>query len=177
MMLEQTDIFQCDPNHRDAQDLMRRFSAHQQQFTNGSPLRPLIWNGMCGNASLFLMAQSDKGPVACGALMPITRQTAELRRIYAEPGYGKMMIDALQHVAKEKSISRLVLTTRKENIRSIQFYCKNGFVFSDRYWPYQDDENAVCFEKAIELGTNCAPKIVGSNAAKVNGHFDPQLSH
>src|SRR5215217_7360865 len=80
----------------------------------------------------FLVGVMDGEVVAMGALMRISQQRAELKRMRVRPGlqgrgYGQAMLDALHRRASELGYSKLRLDTTVQQRAAQRLYLKNGY--------------------------------------------------
>lgn len=103
-----------------------------------------------GERSVFMIAYIDDIPYGCGALRPITEDTAEVKRIYArenQHGIGHQILRTLETKAMEFGYHKLLLETRVQNLHAIEFYQRNGYSHCEAFGKYVGKENAYCFEK------------------------------
>jgi GNAT superfamily N-acetyltransferase len=80
----------------------------------------------------FLVGVLDGEVVAMGALMRISPERAELKRMRVRPGlqgrgYGQAMLDALHRRACDLGYSRLRLDTTVQQRAAQRLYLKNGY--------------------------------------------------
>jgi ribosomal protein S18 acetylase RimI-like enzyme len=80
----------------------------------------------------FLVGVLDGEIVAMGALMRISPERAELKRMRVKPGlqgrgHGQAMLDALHHRATELGYSTLRLDTTVQQRAAQRLYLKNGY--------------------------------------------------
>jgi GNAT superfamily N-acetyltransferase len=80
----------------------------------------------------FLVGVLDGEVVAMGALMRISTERAELKRMRVRPGlqgrgYGQAMLDALHRRASELGYSMLRLDTTIQQRAAQHLYLKNGY--------------------------------------------------
>jgi GNAT superfamily N-acetyltransferase len=80
----------------------------------------------------FLVGVLDGEIVAMGALMRISPERAELKRMRVRPGlqgrgYGQAMLDALHRRASELGYSTLRLDTTVQQRAAQRLYLKNGY--------------------------------------------------
>ena len=85
----------------------------------------------------FLVGVLDGNIVAMGALMRISPQKAELKRMRVRPGlqrrgYGQTMLDVLHRRAAELGYSTLRLDTTVQQRAAQSLYLKNGYRESGR---------------------------------------------
>jgi GNAT superfamily N-acetyltransferase len=80
----------------------------------------------------FLVGVLDGEVVAMGALMKISPEKAELKRMRVKPGlqgrgYGQTLLDALHRRAAELGFSTLRLDTTVRQRAAQRLYLKNGY--------------------------------------------------
>jgi GNAT superfamily N-acetyltransferase len=80
----------------------------------------------------FLVGLLDREIVAMGALMRISPEKAELKRMRVRPGlqgrgYGQAMLDALHRRASELGYTTLRLDTTIQQRAAQRLYLKNGY--------------------------------------------------
>ena len=104
--------------------------------------------------SVFLLAELDGRVVACGALVPMTEDTVEIKRMFvvpAERGHGiaRKVLEELEARARAFDYDRMRLETGVKQPESIALYGKSGFYRIPNFPPSDKDETAVCFEKRL----------------------------
>jgi putative acetyltransferase len=107
-----------------------------------------------GPKSAFLVARIEGRAVACGALVPMEDDIAEIKRMFVLPherghGIAKKILDRLQSIAQEFDYDRIRLETGTKQPESIALYGKSGFYRVPNFPPFESDHTAVCFEKRI----------------------------
>jgi len=107
-----------------------------------------------GEKSIFVVAISENEPIGCGAIRKINDFTAEVKRMYVRKtglGIGTSILSYLENRAKEFGYSAIICETRKVNNSAVVFYLKNGFKVIENYGRYVGREEAMCFEKKINV--------------------------
>jgi GNAT superfamily N-acetyltransferase len=111
-----------------------------------------IENVYLGRGGEFLVGVLDGEVVAMGALMRISPERAELKRMRVRPGlqgrgYGQAMLDALHHRASELGYSKLRLDTTVQQRAAQRLYLKNGYSEAGRgiVGPF----NCIFYEREI----------------------------
>lgn len=94
----------------------------------------------------FLVACHDQKIVACGALVPRDKWTAEIVRVSVHSAYrrqriGTLLVQNLLQEAKKQGFSKVILETTASWSEVIAFYLRNGFdityqVGEDVYFSY-----------------------------------------
>lgn len=132
---------------------MADLSATLAKITGSSGTASFSAEGMNSDRALFVVAKSSKGiPLGCGAIRPISDETAELKRMYSVPtskGVGSAILEYLEQSARELGYTNIVLETRKINQKAVAFYMSKGYVSTDNYGRYVGNELAVCFIKPL----------------------------
>jgi len=107
-----------------------------------------------GEKSIFVVAILENEHIGCGAIRKINDYTAEVKRIYARKngvGIGTNILSYLENRAKEFGYTTFICETRKINTGAVAFYFKNGFEVIENYGKYVGRNEAVCFEKKINI--------------------------
>lgn len=102
--------------------------------------------------SAFALARVDGVAVACGAIRPLDGDIAEVKRMYATPGYpgtGAAVLRFLETEAVRLGYRVLRLATRKANERAIGFYRKHGYAPCENYGAYAGRAESICQEKRL----------------------------
>lgn len=127
---------------------------------------------MTGEGVLATVLLRDEAgvPVACGALRDASELgagTGELKRMYVVPGrrgegLAARVLDELEAVARDGALTRLVLETGPLQADAIGLYLANGYVPTDRFPPYEDEEMSRAFAK--DLTAPPAERGAGENS-------------
>ena len=140
----------------DARRLVAALDAHlsslytpDQRF--GPNLKP---EHVVPGSGVFLVARADGQAVGCGALRRLDETTAEVKRMYVEPGargrgVGAAILDHLETAARELGVDRLVLETGIHQAEAIGLYRRAGFRPVPCWGEYAVALTSVCFEKQI----------------------------
>lgn len=64
-------------------------------------------------------------------------------------GIGNKILSFLEIQAKELEYGTLILETRRCNEKAVSFYLNNGFKEINNYGKYENNSEAICFEKKI----------------------------
>ena len=146
-------ILKRNPNHPDAILLMDELSKTLQSITGASGKNSFNPNDVCVPRSLFVIAYDEDGEaMGCGAIRPINEDIAEVKRMFAktkDKGVGSEILSYLEMQAQEMNYSTLWLETRLINNGAVSFYEKNGYHRITNYGKYENNPEAVCFEKNI----------------------------
>jgi putative acetyltransferase len=102
----------------------------------------------------FLIARDGGRAVGCGAIRLLDPTTAEVKRMYVEPGQrgkgiGRAVLDSLEAAAKQRGARRLVLETGVHQEAANSLYRRAGFAEIDCWGEYASSPTSICFEKNI----------------------------
>jgi GNAT superfamily N-acetyltransferase len=108
----------------------------------------------------LVLAFESATPVGCGALKPLGRNRAEIKRIYVRPsarglGLGRRITRALVNRARDLGYQRVVLDTLPKMTAAITIYRSEGFVPIERYWAHPVPD-------ALFFGKELRPNAAGS---------------
>lgn len=100
----------------------------------------------------FFVLRVDEAPVACGGLLLVGAEYAELKRMYVRPeyrgrGFGERLIDHLADHARRHGIEVLRLETGIHQHAAIRLYERAGFRRVPPFGPYTDDPLSLCYER------------------------------
>ncbi len=102
----------------------------------------------------FLVCFESEVPIACGAVRKLDDTTAEIKRMYVDPGrrghgVGRLMLEALEAEATGLSCTRLVLETGLRQVAAMSLYTSAGFVEIQRFGEYENSPLSICMEKRL----------------------------
>ena len=102
----------------------------------------------------FLVAREDERAVGCGAIRLLDPTTAEVKRMYVEPGrrgrgVGWAVLTSLEEAARKLGMQRLVLETGVYQEAAITLYRRAGFIQVDCWGEYSSSPTSICFEKNL----------------------------
>ena len=142
----------------DANLLLGELSAALRSITGNGGEASFDTSDMADARARFVVARdSASHSLGCGAIRPLSEDTAELKRMYARQsraGVGSMLLLRLEQEATALGYRFIRLETRKINERAVSFYLRHGFKIIPNYGKYVGHEEAVCFEKAISSSTS-----------------------
>jgi GNAT superfamily N-acetyltransferase len=142
-----------DPNTPDALALMEELSESLQLITGDSGRNSFDLKDVCVPRSMFIIARNlDGEAIGCGAIRPIDKYTAEVKRMYTRTkgqGVGIQILSYLEKQAKELDYSVIWLETRLVNQRAVSFYESRRYQRIPNYGKYINNTEAVCFEKKL----------------------------
>jgi putative acetyltransferase len=88
----------------------------------------------------ILLAYHDGQPCGCIALQPLAEEgVCEMKRLYVQPahrqyGIGKILVEKIIAIAKEKGYETMVLDTLQRMQAAIRLYESAGFVHTSAYY-------------------------------------------
>ncbi|MGK3142087.1 GNAT family N-acetyltransferase [Pantoea sp. C2G6] len=142
-----------DPYSAESRLLREQLSAELAAITGSSGASRAATDSFAERGSLWVLARNAKGEaVGCGALRPLTDQTAEIKRMFSDrsvPGTGRALLTFLEQAAKRMGYRELRLETRRVNPRAVAFYLNNGYRTISNYGPYAGRDEALCFAKVL----------------------------
>ncbi|MCW2768113.1 MAG: GCN5-related N-acetyltransferase [Nocardioides sp.] len=103
---------------------------------------------------VFVLAHVDGIAVGCGGLRLLEVGAAEIKRMYVEPfsrgsGVATAVLRKLESLARDRSISRLLLETGPAQPDAIRFYEREGYTSIPNFGPYVGGELSVCFARDL----------------------------
>jgi GNAT superfamily N-acetyltransferase len=124
----------CDPGSLEACTLVEELSATLAAITGDGGASSFAAADTRVPRSLFVIARDDDGALlGCGALRPLDKHTAEIKRVYARPGTHGVGAALLAHIEREAArfgYRQCWLETRKVNTaRSPSMNTTAMFVF------------------------------------------------
>ncbi|MFS2223351.1 GNAT family N-acetyltransferase [Pantoea sp. B65] len=137
----------------DAQWLLGQLSATLQRITGDSGRSSFDAQDLLHPGACFAVARNQAGgAVGCGALRPLNRGVAELKRMYAAErglGIGGALLAFLEGEARQLGYQEIWLETRRINQQAVRFYLRHGYQPIANYGRYRGNADAVCFAKAL----------------------------
>lgn len=105
------------------------------------------------DGALWILATDEVGnAVGCGALVHVSAETAELKRMFStrqHAGTGAALLSALEQLARARGYKAIRLSTRVVNTRAVAFYQRHGYQQTARYGVYKDKPVSVCLSKTL----------------------------
>jgi putative acetyltransferase len=103
---------------------------------------------------MFLVAREDGRAVGCGAIRLLDSTSAEVKRMYVEPGdrgkgVGRFVLESLEAAARGMGVRSLVLETGDQQDAAIALYRGAGFSRVDCWGEYATSPTSICFEKQL----------------------------
>lgn len=152
----------ADPDGVDARALIAELDAALAAITGDSGASSFDAADVRGPGAVFLVAwAADRTAVGCGALRPLADGMAELKRMFARPGTGagRALLAALEAQATAMGYRAIHLSTRRVNVRAVDFYRRHGYADVAPWGKYAGSERSVCLGREliqIDLGDDAA---------------------
>jgi putative acetyltransferase len=105
-------------------------------------------------AAAFLVARVAGEPVGCAGLKPLEPAIAEVTRMYVRPahrghGISRLLLRAVENLAKGRGVTRLRLETGDLQPESIGLYGSSGYQRIPAFGQYVGSPLSLCFEKPL----------------------------
>jgi putative acetyltransferase len=150
------DVSAADPRLPEAVEVVRALSgelARQYDFADdgSGDFRP---EDVLIPRAAFVIGRAGSRAVACGAIRPLERQVAEVKRMFVLPecrgrGYAKAILAELERVAEQMGYRALRLETGNRQPEAIALYEQAGYRRIPNFGRYVGSERSVCFEKRL----------------------------
>ncbi|UKT63506.1 GNAT family N-acetyltransferase [Pedobacter mucosus] len=106
-----------------------------------------------------VVAYQNNIAIGCGAFKSLSKQTAEVKRMFVHPDYRKKgiaskILTALESWAASLGFFNIVLETGKKQFEAIALYQKVGYQITANYGQYIGVENSVCMAKSLDSSIN-----------------------
>jgi putative acetyltransferase len=103
-----------------------------------------------------VVAYENEIPIGCGAIKEYTKDTVEIKRMYVPlnkrgQGIATVVLKELEDWARELGNTKCILETGKRQPDAIGLYTKNGYTQIPNYGQYENIDNSVCYEKALNV--------------------------
>lgn len=152
MSENQVEIREVSIECKDAKVLIQELNQCLKQITGNDGSSHFQKQDVAGERGSFFIAYKEKEPYGCGAIREISKECAEIKRVYARKnsvGIGSKIVHALEEKAKDFGYHTILLETRVENIRAVRFYEGLGYEHCENYGVYQGVIGASCFKKEL----------------------------
>lgn len=137
---------------KDAVMLIEELSKTLEKITGSSGKNSFNNVDINNPRSVFVIGREEGKAAGCGAIREISKDTAELKRMFTVKkgqGAGKKILEYLENEAKILGYKRIILETRKCNSNAVNFYLHNYYKIINNYGKYENRDEAVCFEKIL----------------------------
>ncbi|MEO7664331.1 MAG: GNAT family N-acetyltransferase [Candidatus Limnocylindrales bacterium] len=100
----------------------------------------------------FFVGRIDGEPAACGGILLVPGEYAEVKRMYVRPafrgrGVGRAILEQLAAHALENGLPVVRLETGIHQADAIAMYERAGFRQVPPFGPYRDDPLSRCYER------------------------------
>ena len=107
-----------------------------------------------GVEGAVIVARAGDRAVGCGMLRPLTRDRAEIKRMYVDRafrrhGLARRILEALERAAQQSGYRELCLETGTKQPEAIALYEGAGFRSIPPFGEYVNDPFSVCFQKNL----------------------------
>ena len=124
-----------------------------QLYGNEVPTAPDL-SGMRQTGAVFVLAREDGQAIGCAALRPLSRDVAEVKRMYVQPharraGVARAIMNALDQLAREAGFSEIWLETGLRQPAAIALYESLGYTRIAGFGDYKDEPTSVCYGKRL----------------------------
>ncbi len=105
-------------------------------------------------SGVFIVAEFDNTPAACGGYCRFDDETAEVRRMFVDPamrghGLGRRVLAELERLAADAGYGRIRLETGNLQHAAVALYERKGYRRIPCWGPFADDPKSVCYEKIL----------------------------
>lgn len=146
-------IARACPTSPDSHVLIEKLSATLAVITGSNGKNSFNVDDIQADRALWVLARDEQGvAVGCGAIRPLSDETAELKRMFAlreGEGIGSAILRYLENAARELGYQNIKLETRRVNQQAVAFYERHGYAQTDNYGNYIGRPEAVCFVKRL----------------------------
>ena len=102
----------------------------------------------------FFLIRDAGAAAGCGGIQLHGAEYGEIKRMYVRPefrglGFGKLMLDHLEHHVRHQGIRLLRLETGIHQHAAIRLYERAGFRSIPPFGPYEEDPLSRFYEKGI----------------------------
>ena len=137
-----------------AQNLMGQMENDLAQFYGERHFPPQDVRDWSAPHGAMVVALWDGDPAACGGLIQLDGETAELKRMftsarYRRRGIAAMLLSHLEGIAKDLGYSKMVLETGLPQVDAQRLYLSAGYQPMDCWPPHDSDETSVCFGRTL----------------------------
>jgi len=104
--------------------------------------------------ALFVIARDASELIGCGAIRPLSDQTAEVKRLYIIPAYrargvARQLMHVLERFARDSGFTEIWLETGLRQPAAIRLYESLGYRRIAGFGDYKDDPLNVSYGKAL----------------------------
>jgi len=120
----------------------------------GRPVNDVDRESFHQQGGVFVLATLGREAAGCGAIRPLTLDTAEVKRMFVLPGYrgrgiARAILACLEQTAAGRGFSRIRLETGNRQHEAIGLYRSSGYREIPPFGLYIGSDISVCFEKIL----------------------------
>jgi len=145
-------VASVDPDSLDARRLIAELDTALAAITGDSGASSFDPQDCRGPGAVFVIAYDDRNIAAgCGAVRALEGDIGEIKRMYARPGSGAgaPVLAELERRAAAWGYRRLWLSTRRANVRAVQFYERHGYLEVPPYGRYAGRAVSICLGRQL----------------------------
>lgn len=121
-------VEKSDPFSSESHRLVEVLSAELAAITGDNGKSNFTVEAMSDDNASWALAKNSQGKaLGCGAIRPLTKNIAEIKRMFSDrsaSGIGVALLTFLEKSAKEMGYIEIRLETRHINYRAVNFYMK-----------------------------------------------------
>ena len=153
---------EADPSGTEATELMTELDQEILGIYPDLPIHGINPVEFHLAGGVFLIGQVGGTPVACGALRPLDEHTGEVKRMfvrreYRRNGFSKIILAALEEIARNRGYRTMRLETGVNQPVAIALYQCAGYKPIPCYGQFVTDPRSRCFEKPLEARQSSTP--------------------
>jgi putative acetyltransferase len=147
-------VERTSPRRADASALIAELDDYLNRLYAADRNYLLDVEALCAPEVTFFVARCDEVSAGCGALRRVDEATAEIKRMYVQPGFrgrgiGRAILLALEAQARTNGATLLVLETGVDQPAALALYERHQFVRRAPYGEYREEPTSVFFEKRL----------------------------
>jgi putative acetyltransferase len=150
-------ITKADPLGHEALALLREAAIEARERYPESTALDTSWptNDPTLPRGIYLVARAGGKPVASGALRPLSKNIAEVRRVFVTRaargnGLAMAMLRELEFHAARFGYETMWLETGNRQFQAVALYEKYGFKRIQPFGQHINDPTSVCFGKSVQ---------------------------
>ena len=154
MSYETIDIRPEDPRQGDVQALLGQSDDYFRALYPAESNHLVSADDLGTHRTVFLAARRDGELLGSIALLEIASGHAEIKRMFVRAeargyGLGRRLLNALEDVARHRSITRMSLETGIKETEAIGLYRASGYQDCPPFGDYKDDPLSIFMTKRL----------------------------
>lgn len=142
------------PDTADARALISELEAQLEPLYPPESRHGYSVGKLIAEAVTFFLIRHDGAPAGCGGIKFFGTEYGEIKRMYVRPqfrglGFGKMMLNHLEDVARSQGVGILRLETGIHQDAAINLYERMGFRRIPPFGEYREDPLSRFYEKHV----------------------------